>query len=241
MKTSTKTPAVTIGSEFRHTVADGQVLFRVTAVDNRRGRVTAEVVNEPIEVRGKTYDSDCAGLVQDFLIEDVERAMASTALWERFVKSQDAQRADFWASVEPGQVLHYNDGGDRWVRGVVEHRDGKKVMASTALVGDWRQYDLATRDETGQVRHGYHATRVLSGEVFTPQPSCIFESPSFKRRHGQIDPGTLEALNLDAQEPTPQEQAQYDAGALLAQVKEVASDHTLTQVARLDAVRALLA
>lgn len=239
-KTS-KNVRLVIGSEFRVTIADGRVLFRVTDIDLDRGRVTAEAVNEPIEIGGKTYDSDHAGLVQDFLIEEVQRALNADALWERFVREQNAQTEDFWGSVKTGQVLHYNDSGNRWVRGVVEHRDGKAVMVRTALVGDWRQHDLATRDETGQVHYGYHASRVLDGEGFAPQPSCIFESPTFNRRGGQIDPSTLDALSLTLPEPTAEEQAQYDAGALLAQARDLMQDHTRTQVERLAAVRALLA
>lgn len=239
-KTS-KNVRLVIGSEFRVTIADGRVLFRVTDIDLDRGRVTAEAVNEPIEIDGKTYDSDHAGLVQDFLIEEVQRVLNADALWERFVQDQDQRKADFWNSVEPGQVLHYNDSGNRWVRGVAERRDGRIVLVSTALVGDWPQRDLATRDETGQVHHGYHASRVLDGEVFTPQPSFIFESPTFNRRAGQIDPSTLDALSLTLPEPTAEEQAQYDAGALLAQARDIMQDHTRTQIERFNAVRALIA
>lgn len=229
MTTSTA-PKITRGTTFRYLIADANVLFKVTDIDAKRGRVTTVAVNEPFEHNGVTFDSEYAGTVRDFLIEEVRALVGrQTALDALFKGAKDADTL-FWESVNVGDVLHYDSSFGQWVRGTVVLDDhGHKAFRPTALVGDtWRAHDLYTVDIDGDVRHGYHARKVIDGNVWQPNTSEFYEAGRRRRTAPEEDPRTLPERSLTPPAPTAEQQAEYAKGARVKALREALNDYTLT-------------
>jgi len=169
---------ITKGLRFRSAIADTMALFEVTGRQGR-GAWRCVVVNEPWEMDGKTYPSDYAGTTRVFLTEEIVRHVA----WEQYAKKcRDAHEA-YYASLTVGQIVHYMNTRKEFVRCEVVEKDGKHVLKAIALVGDW--YDI-----------GYQEKKIRSGETFTPNYTCIYESPACNRERCAIDPTTAEPIDI---------------------------------------------
>lgn len=168
---------ITKGLRFRQPLADTMALFEVKSRQGR-GAWRCVVVNEPWEFEGKTYPSDGAGEERAFLTDQITRAVA----WEQYGKqSRDAHEA-YYASLQLGQIVHYMNMPKEFVRCEVVEKDGKHVLKAIALIGDW--YDI-----------GYQERKIRSGETFTPNYTCIYESPACNRDRC-IDPTKAEPIDL---------------------------------------------
>lgn len=191
-----------VGTKFRYQLADANPLWRVTR-RVRPGVWDAVCVNEPFEFDGRSYDSDFAGQVRRFTEEDITAALRHTALWDGLRDDHDR----FWAGTQIGEVLHYHHGFGAYVRGVVVNHNGKKCLQPTALVGDWQEYDLPSRSETGEVRYS-SGGRFFDSDPWQPSPTCMFEHPSFSAPHGRgqcNDPTGLDPIDLTIPTPTAEE------------------------------------
>lgn len=175
-------PKVGPGVRFRQPIADCNALFEVKRRQGR-GAWLCVVVDEPIEINGKTYPSDYAGEQRVFLTDQITAAVA----WERHAKqSRDAHEA-YYESLKVGQIVHYMNMPREFVRCEVVEKDGKRVLRRLALVGEW------FRNNTGDF--GYRRTQIQSGETFTPNYTCIYESPACNRARC-IDPTKLAPIDL---------------------------------------------
>lgn len=199
---------VKAGVTFRSVIADCNALWRVESVGG--GVAHCVVVNEPWEHRGNTYDSDYAGMRKPFYVEDVERALRQAQVWDRLADEQE----QFYSSLAPGQIVHYNNGFGEFVRceaivleedlrsGPSEYKAGQTVLQPIALVGNWKDGDLphTYRDEHGEEHEivPYHAKKVLTRTgAWRASASCVFEAPGYSSSYKrQGDPTTMDAIDL---------------------------------------------
>lgn len=202
---------------FRAIIADSNALWRVVAP---RGANTWDCVVDAAE-------TDYAGTKKVFGGEEILRAVQQAKLWDELRTSN----RDFWASREVGEVLHYEDFNNRWVRGTVVQgldRDGKeaKVLLPKALVGKWARFDLPMWTDAGVYREGgYQVQKIVSGETFQPNESNIWEYKQAMGQRVQGDPRVMDEIDLSAPSPTIEQRA---ASVLLKQIEAIreAVSHT---------------
>lgn len=184
------------GKRFRSVIADCNALWEVKR-SRGRGVFECEVVNEPIEIGGQTYDGDFAGRVDVFTREHIEGALAMEEFWRR---SHD-EHEEFYASLGDHQVVHYHDGFGQYVRchavtatedvpGMAGIKKGDRCLKEVALVGNWRKHNLNPGD--------WHVRGVLEGRLFKPNASNIYENPKASVSQRHPDPRHMKPIDLEA-------------------------------------------
>jgi hypothetical protein len=199
MKTTT---AIRPGTEFRAAYADANALWRVIKSVGR-GAWLCEIVNEPIEIDGKVYDGDYTGTQKAFLTREIQGSIGMAKLFKGYEDEGDA----FYASLFPGQIVHYDNGFNAYVRCEVTHDHELKPVA---LVGEWRDFDLPRRMADGSVYLGYYVEHIKEGKTFHPNASNIYEFRMQKNSGGwtnekHIDPRNLAPLSLEVPKLNPAE------------------------------------
>lgn len=222
------TATITVGTRFRSTIADDNALWEVTRIVDAH-TVRAVVVNEPIEINGRFYDSDHAGVERPF---DTATIANSLALASVFAEVQ-ADRARFWDTIKIGTVLHYADSKNRFVRGEIAEQDGQKVLIPTALLGEWHPWEAATRTPTGEIAYGYHAQKIIAGEGWRPAPDLLVENGNEDRYPGLRD-ATEVSLVLPPMTPAEEDAASTERA--LADMRRILDDHTASPQHRLDRI-----
>ena len=195
---------------FHAIIADSNALWRVVSP---RGSDTWDCVVDAADV-------DYAGTKRVFGGEDILRAVQQAKLWNEL----RTNNRDFWASRELGEVLHYEDFINRWVRGTVvqgKDKDGKnaKVLLPTALVGKWTKFDLPMWTDAGIFREGsYHVQKIAAGETFQPHESTVWEHKQAMGQPVHGDPRGMDEIDLSALSPTIEQRA---ASVLLKQIEAI--------------------
>ncbi|KQO98493.1 hypothetical protein [Leifsonia sp. Leaf264] len=235
---TTTAPTITAGTEFRSIEGDENVLWKVTDVEPS-GMVTVVGADETIEVEGEEFYSDYAGVVKRFPIEFVQGQVArEKALAGLFTRSADETKS-FWDSMNVGDVLHYNDRRDSWIRGVVAlTADGKKGFKGTALVGERSQGAIYSIGIDGTVHHGYDVRKILNGDIWVPRKGDFFEYASNNR--SDVDPRTLPVLPLHPPAPTAEQAAEYALGGQTVRIRAALDDTAITIEERLALIRSIL-
>ena len=105
-----KTRRVKKGMQFRSTLADGNPIWEVKR--SLGGAWLCEVVDEPFEIDGKVYESDFAGAEKSFLSREILAANA----YEDMFKDMRSDHDGFYASLDEGDIVHYNNGFKNFVR-----------------------------------------------------------------------------------------------------------------------------
>lgn len=190
----TDTIEVKQGTEFRSVVADANPLWRCVR-EVRSGVWEAECVNEPMDIGGKMIDSDFAGEVRLFPVEDIESKLGFEEMW----KGRGDDSAAWWASQPDGAVVHYSNGFGTYVRGVIETGPEGKRMRPVGLVGHvirpgddrrqavnghgggWNWYDLPHRWADGTVDEGRWSSH--RDHLTRPHASSMVECPKFTVKH----------------------------------------------------------
>ena len=139
-------------------------------------------------------DPDHAGVTSVFTTQQIQRAAA----WEGMFRSLGEAGARFYASLKPGQVVHYHDSFDRFVRCEVT---GDQQLKPVAMVGAWTPSDLPRRNLDGTLYLGYHAKNIAAGTPFRPAASNIYECTP----EGKVDPRAMPALDLSVPEMTAEQ------------------------------------
>jgi sucrose-6-phosphate hydrolase SacC (GH32 family) len=174
---------VEIGTKFRAVIADCNALWEVTRKAGRGGW-EAVVVEK---------DSDYAGTTRLFKSDEIRR---SVTMAQYFQQSEDAH-ADYYASLNEGDLVHYDNGFDQYIRcKVVRTPEGNKLLP-LAMIGNWRQHDLPHRLRNGDIHWPYTAKSIIEGNMMTPGYTSIWECPDFSGRDRcKVDPTKLEAISL---------------------------------------------
>lgn len=209
---------VRIGTQFRSAIADANALWEVTAyMGNDVWR--AAVVNEPMEINGEFYDSDYVGTVQVFEGDQIRRTLDFADIFTRKNRESD----EFYESLQVGQIVHYHNGFGAFVRCEVVTDGEKRLLKPIALVGEWRDYDLPKRLPNGEVSLPYHPRGIAEGETFQPHATNVYESSVYVRSTDKdLDPTTLEPIDLSVPEPTPEEAEAIRKTQILERIQAVA-------------------
>ena len=182
-KTTGSAYKVSVGDRFRSVIADAYALWEVKKARGR-GAWECEVVEEKV-----------------FGGEEILRAVAFEQMFDRMASDNDR----FYANLRPGQVVHYDNGFECYVRCKVVPVNGCNVLRPVALVGKWRQHDLWTRYRNGSVRMGYYPDKIEKGETMTPNVFSIYEHT----KRG-ADPTALPAVDYAPPELSPEEAARAE-------------------------------
>jgi hypothetical protein len=184
--------AVKIGTRFHAVVADGNPLWEVTRKLGR-GVWEATVVNEPIEVRGVTFDSDYAGITRAYRTREIVASIEYEAAWKRMLQTHE----DYYAGLELGSVVHYHNSFGQFVRckvvdGVDKDGVEGRMLHPIALVGPWRSYDLGP--------DAYYPRMIAEDRLLKPNASTVYENPDASVTKSETDPREMEAINLTGEQ-----------------------------------------
>jgi len=185
---------VQVGTRFRACYADTNPLWEVKRA---RGRDTwdCEVVDEPVEYRGRTYASDWAGIRRVYGGEEIRAILQREKDREHL---EDKHKA-FYEGLEVGAVVHYHNGFGEYVRcevvlakenssvGFTSLKRGEKCLKPVALVGNWSRI-------SGDL---YHVKAIKEGALFQPHFTNVFEHPD------SVGPGVMFALGRSPAEMEP--------------------------------------
>lgn len=243
MTTKTAPKRVKVGMEFRAIIADCNALWKVLRSQGK-GAWLCEVVNEPWTHDGKTYDGEHAGTQKAFLSQEI---LASVGMAAMFQRHDDASKS-FKDSLQVGDVVHYRNSGNSFVRCEVAINDkGEKYAKPVALVGDWFKHDLPRRMADGTVYLPYHPKSILepdaeggkADKAWFPNASCTVESPEYSDRN-RIDPRNLEPIDLSVPEMSEQEAEDARCVRLIAKVREATDQRDKAPQFVLDEIFALV-
>lgn len=228
------------GVQFRSTIADCNALWEVVSKDGKQGWLCV-CVNEPYEINGTTYPSDYAGTEKLFSATEIIRHVKFEQAWANLGQRTN----DWWANRTDGEVVHYHNSFGAYVRGViVSDMDGNKKMRPTALIGDWRPYDLPRRFPDGSIIKGYHAEKIEKGELMQPNEGCMYESATFSPPRGpgkDFDPRTLDPIDITIPPMDTEAERVARAYAVINAVKGVFDLHDKDADDRLRDAAALIA
>ena len=184
---------VVVGAMLRFPVADGYAHYVVTK-------------ERPLTVQHVPYldgyqisNAHIRGLKKQDVLLQIQRDKALKRIFDT--------RSEYLSNLKIGQIIHYHDGFNQFVRCKVVNVDGQNLLQPIALVGEWNVSALVYRYRTGEVNYEYHAKHVVNGTgAWRPSDTCIFEAPGFVRANTtdprQLDPVSLEvpALSSEAEE-----------------------------------------
>lgn len=231
----TTTTTVHVGTRFHSAHADSNPLWEVTAV---RGPDAWEAV--------VVEDADYDGAIGLF---DTSRIRQSLDRADFFARKAEVNES-FWERQEVGTTLHYDQGFQRYVRGVVaEQPDGTKGLRRTAIVdphsdgsvGSWRKWEWQPSYwDDGTPRFPLTTQKVLAGDMFRPHCTTIYE---WRRDNGtleigSVDPATFLPLDLTLPPTSPTVQAEFDRHRRLDDLKAIIENKSMSAADRLDAVAA---
>jgi len=162
---------ISIGTRFRATYADSNALWEVRKI--RPGAYYDCVIVE---------DDDWMGYRQIFSAADIRAHLAYAA---RSKASLDASE-DFFAGLQPGQVVHYHHGFGEFIRCEVVTHEGRHQLKPVALVGSWRPLDLTPSSPS--------VKNVLAGKIFRPHATTIFENPMARTTHNHPNPAEQQPI-----------------------------------------------
>ena len=193
---------VKIGDQFRSVFQDGNCLWNVIKKAGRNVWL-CEIDRE---------DGDYAGTQKTFMTREIEGSKA----WEKKLQQLHGANDDYYKSLTPGQIVHYNDGFKKFIRCQVVQENGENKLKKIALVGAWWEHDLPKRDRRGEIYYPYDAKGVIEGDTFTPNFGNIWE----RDREG-VNPATLPALDLSVPDMTPEEEISAKQWQCLTWIREI--------------------
>ncbi len=227
-----------IGQKFRYGMADSNPLWEVK--QKTGGNVyLCEVVNERIEIDGKFYDSDHAGHRREFAEGEIRQAIRAEQMLQKHFARSDA----FYNALTPGQIVHYCNGGNSFLRLRAERREGRMVVVPIAMVGEWGTYDLPFRRRNGDEVFPHYPEAIRKGEPFNTPASNIHECSERPASHrSKINPASLPALPLTMPPITEEEKVTIPKWQSLGEIEKVLHMHGEKDPQRLlDLIRAIVA
>jgi hypothetical protein len=190
--------------------ADSNPQWRVIQARGR-GTYVCEVTAESI---------DWQGVKKAFLTEEILGAIRMASVFDTIGNDHDR----FYTNLKPGQIVHYNNGFDEWVRCKVVVQEDENVLKPFALVGDWKPHSLARRRNDGSIDYGHYIKQIVDGETFSPHASNLYENGA-KPRNG-ISPVGLTPINYEL---PPMTQAEEEEAKLWQYVNRL---HDATSTGR---------
>jgi hypothetical protein len=215
MNTST-TPKIGSGTRFHSVIADGNPEWEII---RSRGRGVWEA---------KCLGEDYAGTIRVFTTEQVKHSVGMKLAFERSVD----ENAKFYASLQLGQIVHYDNGFQNWIRcrvvmgSTVHNKSSHKCLQPIALCGNWQKFDLPRRRENGEADLGHSARMVINGECFEPNYGCIYESGHWRGFKDSPDPATLAPIDLSVPEMSPEKAAEAKLWRAIQEARDTLSSNS---------------
>ena len=218
------TTKVSKGMEFRAVYADSNALWKVLR-HLGGGAWLCEIVNEPIEIDGETYDGDYGGEQKSWLSREILGSIDMSSIFQNCADKTE----EFYARLNVGDIIHYCDGFGKYVRCAITLagtvNGGEKYAKPIALVGDWKKRDLPRRSQDGSIYLGYQAERILEPDEtkpWRPNVSVVHEGEYQGRCPG--DPAELVPIDLTVPEMDTKEKEDAQYFRLLSLVRDVVDD-----------------
>ena len=225
MAVTTKPAKVSKGMKFRAVYADSNALWKVLR-HLGGGAWLCEIVNEPIEIDGETYDGDYGGEQKSWLSREILGSIGMSSIFQDCANKTE----EFYARLNVGDIIHYCDGFGKYVRcAIVLADDGEKYAKPIALVGDWKKRDLPRRSRDGSINLGYQAKKIL--EPDENQSRCRFDvsvvhEGEYQHKSGRCpgDPAELVPIDLTVPEMNAKEKEDAQCFKLLSLVRNAVDD-----------------
>ena len=220
---SKKSKIVLGETTFRSTYADSNALWRVVSKKSK-DCFLCEIVNEPFEFEGKVYEGDYAGVQKVFLKSEIDKAVGWQSFWDDVHNDHEA----FYNSLKIGQIVHYHNGFNSYVRcEVVED----KKLKSIALLGNWHSHELPRRLPTGEILDTYWSKKIKEGDVSKPNATNIWEfyennKNNKKPANMTDDPTVMTPINLELSAMTEDEKRNAELWATVNKVRDILNDHS---------------
>lgn len=190
---------VKAGMQFRAIHADSNALWNVVHFLGG-GSWLCEIVDEPIEIRGRKVSSDWAGTQKAFLANEILGSIDRAASLNRVMDENER----FLQEQPEGALLHYHNGFGTYVRQVVVLHEGRKKLKPIAMLGPWFEYDLPYYRPNGDKAEGYYVKKILEGELSDRlQVSTTYEHPSFVKPRGVVEVTGQPRDQIDPRKLTP--------------------------------------
>jgi len=167
--------------------------------------------------------------------------------WQSTFTSAKEETEDFWESTEVGQVLHYDEGISRLIRGtvVIDPEDGTKKLQLMELIGDW-SFEEPHREKDGSVRKSHYIIAVEEKKMVVPSSESIWENlspevqsgPRFRDLEG--DPATLAPWTYTIPELTEDEIKNAQREKIIASLIETLNNWSETTDHKVDDIRAAI-
>lgn len=173
-----------IGSKFTRNYLDGCPTWEVM-------KHRAEDLFECMIVGGQGYDVGSGERVMRIFTLDQIKVSLFDDLRSQMYKNTNTA---FYASLRPGQTVHYMENTDCFLRCEVVEENGLNTLLVRGLVGSFRQLDLT--DES--IVSGW------VGQKFCPHASFIYENEKFSKSQC-IDPRELSLHPITPKKQDPHE------------------------------------
>jgi hypothetical protein len=209
-----KVTRVKAGMQFRSVYADSNPLWEVV---NRSGPSiwSCQIID----------GADWEGTRKPFTSHEILQAMSHGQTIDTLIKRTN----NFYESLKVGQVLHYENFGNCWVRCEVVKVDNGQALQAIALVGFWPQHELATRSLDGTIHKGYYVEKIEGGIWFQPSESNVYE---WKFPNGDprwtlqgSGPQDLQPLSWELPELTPAEQVRAEQWQRINGIRQLIADY----------------
>jgi hypothetical protein len=134
----------------------------------------------------------------------------------------------FYAALKPGQIVHYCNGGEQFIRCEVVEGDipftnsllKGHVLKPIGLIG-YAKYDLPSRMPNGEINYP-PATRL--DRMLQPNYTMIWENPQCSyRQRCKTDPTTAPLLDLSVPPMTSEQEEKARLWKLVEQIREAAN------------------
>lgn len=211
--------SVKVGDMFRFTIGDCHALWKVLR-KNSYNSWECTCQNEPVVINNKSYMSDYAGSIRFFATSELSSYIESFKQLEQ----QKEEQRNWYNQLQVGQIVHYCNGFDNFVRCKVvsceETKDGyTRTLMPIGLVGNWKQYDLPRRLPDGEIYYGVYPDKIRRRECMNPHISNMYEHKSFRR--GNVNPQTLLAITLDVPEMLEEEKSSAKKFKILNEIRNI--------------------
>lgn len=122
------------------------------------------------------------------------------------IQNPSIKEIEFYDLLQIGQILHYSNGNNSWIRCKVIPLNGQKTLERIALLGNWQPHELVTRHSDLSYHYGCHAKAIVENilDYFNPNNSLIWEG-CYRKKTSDIDPYTLTPISLELPPPTEKE------------------------------------
>jgi len=203
--------------KFRSPYADCNPLWKVISKIGARAYL-CEIVNEGVKIGNTIYPSEFAGIRKAFLTGEITSSLSMEEMFDGLMGDHNR----FYAGLHNGQIIHYHDGHNKWIRceAQLDAKDRRMKLQSIALLGQW--HDLPSRNRDGSINYPYHVKKIMEKELFEPNYSNLYEA--FQDKFND-DPRKMNAVSIYVPEMTPDESVAASLWVAIDKIRSLSNGH----------------